>query len=113
MVRAGFELSVRSIVVYTLDKLSHPGWELRSEHIEHIFWMLDQHVCTGCKMTKEEFEASEIEVEDYEELGDDVNPYTFTEYRSETYDQWSMLDKVMWLLGTACGCEFEFYTTEY
>lgn len=98
--------------MFVLDKMSSPGWELRSEHIEHIFDMLDRHVCSGCKMTKAEYEASNIIVEEYDELGEDINPYTFTEYRPETYDQWSLLEKVEWLLGTACGCEFDFYNEE-
>ena len=89
-----------------LEKMSMPGWGFRSEHIEHIFWLLDQCVCSSCKMTKQEYICHEGEYEVDEGL---VNPFTLNDFKPETYDQWSMLEKVEWLMGTACGCEFDFY----
>lgn len=101
--------------MYVLDKVSHPGWELRSNHIQHIRWMLEQHVCSKCKWTKEDYDKWRREnpeeaisaSEDFE-LPEGMNPYTYNDLRPETYDQWSDLEKVEWLLDTACGCEFYF-----
>lgn len=96
--------------MHVLEKMSAPGWEFKSDHIEHILWMLDKHVCDSCKMTKAAYAQSTLEVDaEYpDELGEDINPYTFCEFKPETYDQWSDLEKVEWLLDTACGCEFYF-----
>ena len=90
--------------MHVLDKMSVPGWEFKTDYIEQVFWILDQCVCSSCKVTKAEYEG----ITD-ENLGDDINPFTFTDFRPETYDSWSVLEKVEWLLGTACGCEFDFY----
>lgn len=92
-----------------LDKMSIPGWQFKSDHIEHIFWLLNQCVCSSCKMTKEEYTNHEGEYIVDENIGDDINPFTFTYFKPETYDSWSMLEKVEWLMGTACGREFDFY----
>jgi hypothetical protein len=92
-----------------LEKMSMPGWTFKSNYIEHIFWLLDQCVCSSCKMTKQEYISHEGEYEVDEDLEEDVNPFTFTEFKPETYDQWSMQEKIDWLLGTACGCEYDFY----
>jgi hypothetical protein len=46
------------------------------------------------------------------EIEDDTSPYTMDEFKPETYNQWSALEKVEWLLGTPCGCEFDFYDEE-
>ena len=105
--------------MFVLDKMSMPGWEFKTNHIEKIFWLLDQSVCSICKMTKAEYEKSDLQVDadylDEEDEGinpytfSEFNPYTFSEFKPETYDQWSMLERVEWLMGTACGCEFDFY----
>lgn len=92
-----------------LEKMSMPGWQFKTDHIEQIFWLLDQCVCSSCKMSKQEYikhEGTYIVDEDIEE---DINPFTFTDFKPETYDSWSLLEKVEWLMGTACGCEFDFY----
>lgn len=94
-----------------LDKMSMPGWQFKSDHIEHIFWLLNQCVCDSCKLTKDEYEksAEEVDAEYPDDYGEGINPYTFCEFKPETYDSFSMLEKVEWLMGTACGCEFDFY----
>ena len=92
-----------------LEKMSSPGWEFKSDHIEKIFWLLDQCVCSSCKMTKLEYTNHEGEYIVDENLEEDINPFTFTDFKPETYDSWSLLEKVEWLMGTACGCEFDFY----
>ena len=97
--------------MFVLDKMSSPGWELKSDHIEHIFWLLDQCVCSSCKMTKIEY-ASYEDIED-EFLEENINPFTRDEFKPETYDQWSMLEKVHWLMSTPCGCEFSFCEDEH
>jgi hypothetical protein len=79
-----------------LEKISVPGWEFKTKYIDNVLWMLDQSVCQVCKMTEAE----------YKEFCPDENP---EELRPETYNQWSTLEKIEWLLGTACGCEFDFY----
>ena len=90
--------------MFILEKLSMPGWGFKSDHIEHIFWLLDQSVCNHCKMTEKEYQQfileQEYEVEEALYPGDLL---------PETYNQWSLLEKVEWLMGTACGCEFDFY----
>ena len=91
--------------MHVLDKLSYPGWEFKSNHIEHILWMLDRHICDACKITEQDY-LSQAEFDFEPEEG--INPYTLDEFKPETYDQWSDLEKVEWLLGTACGCEFDF-----
>lgn len=102
---------------YELCKMSSPGWTLTSDHIHHILWMLDQNVCKNCKWTRADYDAwrangdPEIIGED-ELLEDGVNPYTFTDFIPENYDQLSDQQKIDWLLGTACGCEFDFVDRE-
>jgi hypothetical protein len=95
--------------MFVLDKMSVPGWQFKTDHIEKVFWLLDQCVCSCCKMTKQEYTNHEGQYEVDEDLGGDVNPFTFQDFKPETYDQWSTLEKVEWLMGTACGCEFDFY----
>jgi len=95
--------------MFVLDKMSMPGWEFKTEHIEQVFWLLDQCVCSSCKMTKLEYTSHEGEYEVDENYEEDINPFTFQDFKPETYDQWSTLEKVEWLMGTACGCEFNFY----
>lgn len=82
-----------------LEKLSMPGWEFKTDHIEQIFWLLDQCVCEHCKQTEAEYKADDEE--EYEDA--------WTNFKPETYDSFSLLEKVEWLMGTACGCEFDFY----
>ena len=95
--------------MWILDKMSMPGWEFKTDHIEKVLWILDQCVCSGCKMTKQEYLAHEGEYTVDEDIEDDTNPYTMDDFKPETYDSWSALEKVEWLLSTACGCEFDFY----
>lgn len=102
---------------YILDKLSMPGWEFKTDHLHHIVWMLDQHVCGHCKWTREDYDAwrangdPEIIGED-ELLEDGINPYTVTDFIPENYKELPDEDKIRWLLGTACGCEFDFIDRE-
>lgn len=95
--------------MWILDKMSLPGWEFKTEHIDQVLWILDQCVCSSCKMTKQEYINHEGEYIVDENIGDDMNPFTFNDFKPETYDSWSALEKVEWLLDTACGCEFDFY----
>lgn len=88
--------------MHVLDKMSIPGWQLKSAYIEPILEMLDQHVCSLCKMTEAEYKKATLTVD--AEYEDD-----YQEFKPETYDQYSPIEKIEWLLGTACGCEFDFY----
>jgi hypothetical protein len=98
--------------MFVLDKMSVPGWQFKTDHIDQVFWLLDQCVCSSCKMTKQEYISHEGEYEVDEDWAEDVNPFTLQDFKSETYDQWSTLEKVEWLMGTACGCEFDFYSED-
>lgn len=110
--------------MFILDKVSLPGWELRSEHIQHIRWMLEQHICNQCRWTKQDYDnhmtafPEELEDEDFlrEESADmvskNINPLTFSEFFPETYKELSDMEKIDLLLDTACGCEFYFEETE-
>lgn len=92
--------------MWILDKLSMPGWEFKTEHIDQVFWILNQCVCQGCQMTEQEYLETGEDDSDTEE---GINPYTMDEFKPETYNSWSALEKVEWLMNTSCGCEFDFY----
>ena len=96
---------------YVLTKASHPGWEMKTDHIEHVRWMLEQHVCDKCKWTREQYlkhgsreEFDEFEEADYIEQG--TNPYTFNDFFPENYAELSDQEKINLLMETACGCEY-------
>ena len=97
--------------------MSSPGWQFQSDHIEHIRWMLDQHVCKNCKMSREDYDAwckEQVNVTTDEEwmLEEGMNPYSFTDFIPENYAELSEQDKIDWLLSTACGCEYDFTDSE-
>lgn len=102
---------------YTLDKMSSPGWEFKTDHLHHIVWMLDKHVCSHCKWTREDYDkwrkdnAAEI-LDEEGMLEDGINPYSFTDFIPENYNELPDEEKISWLLGTACGCEFDFIDSE-
>lgn len=91
--------------MFVLEKCSLPNtWEFKSLLIEDIYEKLDSQICRGCKMTEQELrdlDDPDLDIEEEIRLG---------MYKPETYDKWSALEKVEWLLGTACGCEYDFYT---
>jgi hypothetical protein len=88
-----------------LEKMSVPGWEFKSDHIEHILEMLEAHVCRMCKQTEAEYKQATLTVDaEYEDDQDRFKP--------ETYNQYSPIEKINWLLETPCGCEFDFYDEE-
>lgn len=102
---------------YTLYKMSMPGWEFKTNHLHHIVLLLDQNVCKNCKWTRTDYDAwranGDPEIIDEDELLEDgVNPYTFTDFIPENYNQLSDQEKINWMLGTACGCEFDFVDHE-
>jgi len=85
-----------------LEKMSVPGWQFKSDHIEHLLNMLEQCVCNSCKLTEEQYKQATLTVDaEYDEYRDDFKP--------QTYDQYSPIEKIEWMLGTPCGCEFDFY----
>lgn len=87
--------------MYSLEKMSVPGWEFRSEYIESIYEQLDAHICQICKQTEAQYKAATKEVDaEYEDGWNHFKPAIFSEFSYE--------DKIEWLLGTACGCEFHF-----
>jgi len=112
-------------MIYRLDKASNPGYTLESEHIHWIRWMLEQGVCNQCKWTKADYEKHlaenpEYYLEEQEDLREEfadmaargISPMTFSEFFPENYADLPDMQKVDFLLGTACGCEFWFEETE-
>lgn len=101
------------MTTYILHKMSTPGWTLESEYIHHIRWMLEQHVCNHCKWTRKQFDDYLADPKNEEDLDmlegveeEGINPYTYTDFFPENYNELSDQEKVDLLLGTACGCEF-------
>lgn len=88
--------------MYKLEKMSTPGWEFRSEYIEHIYRQLNDFVCGLCKQTEAEYRKATLEVD--AEYNDD-----FDHFKPDNFSEFSYEEKIDWLLGTACGCEFDFY----
>ena len=72
--------------MFVLDKMSMPGWEFKTDHIEKVLWLLDQCVCDHCKQTEAQYKADDEE--EYED--------GWTYFKPETYDSWSALEKVEW-----------------
>jgi hypothetical protein len=88
-----------------LEKMSVPGWQLKSEYIEPLLEMLEAHVCGMCTMTEAEYKQATLTVDaEY----DDEYP----QFKPDTYYSYSPIEKIDWLLGTPCGCEFDFYDEE-
>ena len=101
--------------MYLLYKVSHPGWELRSKHIQHIHCMLEQQVCDSCKWTKADYDEwrresleEAISAQEDFELPAGMNPYTYSDLFPENYAELPDMEKINILLDTACGCEFVF-----
>ncbi len=105
--------------MYQLGKASNPGYTLESEHLHWIRWMLEQGVCEQCKWTKADYEKHlaqnpEDYLEDDEELREEyadmatrgISPLTFSEFFPDNYSSLSDMEKVNYLLSTACGCEY-------
>lgn len=90
--------------MFVLEKCSLPNtWEFKSPPIEEIYEKLDSQICRGCKMTEQELrklDDPDFDVEEEIRLG---------MYKPDTYEEWSALEKVWWLLETPCGCEYAFY----
>lgn len=98
---------------YTLDKASSPGWTLQTDHIFHVREALERGVCKSCRQTKAEWDASADKAElDDPDLGEDVNPWTFSEFFPENYADLPDAMKIDLLLSTACGCEYWFEDAE-
>ena len=104
---------------YTLDKMSSPGWIFKTDHLEHIHWMLDQHVCKQCKWQRADYEKwkeenpkDAAEAEEYFDLEDGWNPYTYTDMFPDNYEELPLQEKVDLLMDTACGCEFDLIDSE-
>lgn len=101
--------------MYVLNKVSLPGWELRSKHLQVIRQMLERHVCSQCRWTKADYDKwkrenpEEAMSADGEfECPEGVNPYTYSDLFPENYIDLPDMEKIDLLLDTACGCEFMF-----
>ena len=85
-----------------LEKMSVPGWQFKSDYIEHLLGMLEECVCDACKVTEAQYRQATLTVDaEYNEYRDDFKP--------KAYDSYSPIEKIHWLLGTPCGCEYDFY----
>lgn len=74
--------------------------------------MLEHHVCESCKLTKKQYREQHTDTMDDEDAIENlklgINPYTFTNLFPDNYDQLPYPDRIYLLLGSACGCEFEY-----
>lgn len=89
---------------YKLTKISKTGYEFSTSDIEMIYDRLDEFVCTSCKVKKSEAikYCDENNIEDFE------REHFIQEAFPDNYDDLPTLEKVQWLMSTACGCEFVF-----
>ncbi|AGH31911.1 hypothetical protein VPIG_00053 [Vibrio phage PWH3a-P1] len=89
---------------YKLTKISKTGYELVTSDIEMIYSMLDGFVCSSCKVKQCEAEkyCQENDIEDWERSHFIENAFP------DDYDNLPTVEKVNWLMSTACGCEFMF-----
>lgn len=69
---------------YNLIKLSEPGFDLRTEHIQHVRNVLNLYVCSMCRR----------------------NEGTFYDRFPQNFDELTVEEQVQVLLSTDCGCEF-------
>jgi hypothetical protein len=81
--------------------------------------MLDRHVCKECKWQKSDYEKwksenpkDAAEAEEYFDLEDGWNPYTYTDMFPDNYEELPLQEKVDLLMSTACGCEFDLRDSE-
>jgi hypothetical protein len=85
-----------------LEKMSVPGWQFKSDYIEHLLNMLEHCVCDACKVTEAQYRQATLTVDaEYEQ--------DYSDFKPEAYDQYSPTEKIHWLLSTTCGCEYDFY----
>ncbi|UUW39871.1 hypothetical protein VP14_184 [Vibrio phage VPMCC14] len=89
---------------YKLTKISKTGFEFSTSDIEMIYDRLDEFVCTSCKVKQSEAikYCDENNIEDFE------REHFIQEAFPDDYDNLPTLEKVEWLMSTACGCEFVF-----
>lgn len=73
--------------LYTLDKVSSPGFTLETNTLHHVVSVLSMFICTACTSS----DAQDDECSD-------IWPDNFTELTDK--------EQVDFLLSTACGCEF-------
>lgn len=68
---------------YNLIKMSEPGFDLRTEHLQNVRNVLNLYVCSMCRR----------------------NEGTWHRF-PENFDELSTEEQVRALLSTDCGCEF-------
>lgn len=100
---------------YVLDKMSGPGFHLKTDSISVLRLVLESHVCTYCMLTKEELieSAKAQSEEDKEAWGSEQEVNEITEYEfafPDDYCEMTEEEKVDALMSTCCGAEF-FYET--
>lgn len=91
---------------YVLEKLTNPGFVVRADNPESIHWMLEQKVCSGCKMTHTEVLAEMPKDTSKWELKE-VDLYSLP----DNYHQLTASEKIDALLGTRCGSGFIVYVS--
>lgn len=89
---------------YKLTKLSKVGFGLTTPDISMIYDELNNFVCASCKVKQSEAEkyCEENPMEEFEQ------EYFIENAFPDNYDSLPTLEKVEWLMSTACGCEFMF-----
>lgn len=97
--------------MYILEKVSSPGWKLEAEEIGYCLQFLEPSICNHCKMTKQDYDTfmdTWWADTDHSQRDYDNEEYEPEVYFPDNYNTMTDLDKIHTLLGTACGCEFDF-----
>ena len=100
-----------------LVKCSSSGWEKSFDTLEECFSEFRQHICSSCLITESEYESA---VETHPDAPSDVVGYTMKQAWEEglhdavpdDWTEWPTWSKIQLLLGTPCGCEFDFYVED-
>lgn len=104
--------------MYTLAKISRPGFELKTEHIEIVRKILENEICSMCTLQKEgsvEHEGLTVNKNYYNELIDNTNSLYeqhdgYKTITKNNLEKLKIVDKAMVyeLLTTSCGAEYWF-----
>ena len=85
-----------------ITKCSDPGWEDSFVSLEEARVFFEGCVCKSCQVTAEEAEDIIKWAGLSEEQADDL----LFDCKPPDYESFSDFRKLDWLMGTACGCEY-------
>lgn len=87
---------------YKLTKISKDGFSFTTSRIDWIYARLEANICSQCMWTKKDLDTYIKE----NKVHQDEIDYLYEHVLPDDWQSKDTYDKVMWLLGTACGCEF-------